>query len=167
MQDCLDAMHSIRLAAILTSLALTSHPLTSHSLCHTHGDMQDCLDATRNMRLEDRRQYFLSIGIDYDNVVRYHSLVSQLDRVFSESNEAVGLSDEDEDEGVQHLMHAGGGVGSFVAKLLGGDRREGRSSNCALSGGDSKGGSGGSPGASMYAAALGFLSLSFLLPDSQ
>jgi hypothetical protein len=44
----------------------------------TLDDVDDCLHATRNMQVPDRRNYFCSQGVDYDKVVQYLDTVNKL-----------------------------------------------------------------------------------------
>eukprot|EP00798_Chlamydomonas_sp_ICE-L_P032739 gene32739-33880_t len=45
-------------------------------------DIQDCFEATRDLRPSDRRDYFVSHGIDYDNVLNYYDSVKTLEHTF-------------------------------------------------------------------------------------
>jgi len=46
----------------------------------TYDDVRDALEATRKCKPTDARDYFLSNGIDYDNVVKYWETVQKLEK---------------------------------------------------------------------------------------
>jgi hypothetical protein len=89
------------------------------------------------MRQEDRRQYFMSVGINYDNVVKYHNVVTRLihalevsphdgDGADAHGHGGLGMSTEALDALLAHMRdqitravtvpphHAGGGGGEEV-----------------------------------------------------
>lgn len=49
-------------------------------------DIEDLLDASINMRPLEKRDYFYSNGVDYENVVRYHGKVRRLNAVYEHND---------------------------------------------------------------------------------
>ena len=54
----------------------------SNNLCKNRivslREVHECLDSTKTMRRVDRVEYFNSVGIDYDNVEKYVTIVERL-----------------------------------------------------------------------------------------
>jgi len=46
----------------------------------TYRDVSDALEVSRKMSIRDKRDYFYSNGIDYDNVVKYWDHVNYMER---------------------------------------------------------------------------------------
>lgn len=50
-------------------------------------DIEDLLEASINMRPLEKRDYFYSNGVDYENVVRYYGKVQRLNAAYNNDNE--------------------------------------------------------------------------------
>lgn len=44
-------------------------------------EVHECISTTQNMRPIDRQGYFMSVGIDHDNVVKYVDTVERLNKL--------------------------------------------------------------------------------------
>lgn len=53
----------------------------------TYRDISDALEVSRKMSTRDKRDYFYSNGIDYDNVEKYWDHVNYIERCMMRSSE--------------------------------------------------------------------------------
>lgn len=84
-------LHNKRIRVITRTLqsdnAKTVFQLNRHTKVSL-ADIDECLEASKNMKQTDKADYFCNNGIDYDNVCKYHGLVLQLNRSMQQKTDS-------------------------------------------------------------------------------